>query len=100
MLPANEPKVHINMNETSNPNADSGSQSEPQNDQSSYSGHRVFESMRRAINDGAQQARAAAEKAVPKIKAAVSDATYGLGYGVSFAAVFSYTIATELAPEV
>jgi hypothetical protein len=56
--------------------------------------------MRSAINEGAQQARVAAEKAIPKIKAAVSDATCSLGYGVSFAAVFSYTLATELAPEV
>ena len=56
--------------------------------------------MRDAVNEGAQQARAAAEKAVPKIKAALADATYWTGYGVSFAAVFSYTVASELAPEV
>ena len=53
-----------------------------------------------AINEGAQRAKAAAEKAIPKVKAAVSDATYWLGYGVSFATVFSYTVVKELAPEV
>jgi hypothetical protein len=86
------------MNETSNPNPGSGDQA----NQSSHSssGRGPFDSLRDALNEGAQQAKAAAEKAVPKIKAAVSDATYWAGYGVSFAAVFSYTVATELAPDV
>jgi hypothetical protein len=60
----------------------------------------MLDSVRDAINEGAQQARAAAEEAIPKVRAAVSDATYWLGYGVSFAAVFSYAVVAELAPEV
>ena len=59
----------------------------------------MFDSLRSAVNEGAQQARAAAEKAIPQIKAAVSGATYWLGYGASFATVFSYTVARELAPQ-
>jgi len=51
------------------------------------------------MNEGAQQAKAAADKAAPKVKAALSDTTYWAGYGASFAAVFSYTLVTELAPE-
>jgi len=46
------------------------------------------------------RAKAAAEKAVPKVRAAVSGATYWLGYGASFATVFSYTMVKGLAPEV
>jgi len=88
------------MNTTSNPNPHS--ENEGTADQSSQSspGRGIFEFVRRATNEGAQQAKAAAEKAAPKVKAALSDATYWLGYGASFATVFSYTIAKELAPEV
>lgn len=60
----------------------------------------MFDSVRDALNEGARQARTAAEEAVPRIKTALADATYWVGYSVSFAAVFSYTVATELAPEV
>ena len=91
------------MNDTPNPNGqDPGAQNQSQGSahQSSQSSRRVFDSVRDAINDGAQQARAAAEEAIPKVKAAVSDATYWLGYGISFATVFSYTVMNELAPEV
>ena len=60
----------------------------------------MIEPLCSAVNQGAHRARAAAQKAVPKVKAAVSGATYWLGYGVSFASVFSYTLLRELAPEV
>ena len=60
----------------------------------------LLNSLRAAVNEGSHRAKAAAEKAIPKVKAAVSDATYWLGYGVSFATVFSYTVIKELAPEV
>jgi len=53
-----------------------------------------------AVTDGAHRAKAAAEQAAPKVKAAVSGATYWFGFGVSFAAVFSYIIVKELAPQV
>jgi len=87
------------MNETSNPNPDSGNQDTANQSSQSSSRHCVFESVRRAAKEGAQEARAAAEKALPKVKAALSDATYWAAYGVSFATVFSYTVVTELAPE-
>jgi hypothetical protein len=60
----------------------------------------LLNSLRAAVNEGSHRAKAAAEKAIPKVKAAVSDATYWLGYGLSFATVFSYTVIKELAPEV
>jgi hypothetical protein len=91
------------MNETPNSdpeNPGSENQSHGSANQSSHSSKRVFDSVRDAINEGAQQARAAAEEAIPRVRAAVNDATYWLGYSVSFAAVFSYTVVTELAPEV
>jgi hypothetical protein len=90
------------MNETDNSNSqgtDPGTNSQATGDQSSQH-TRVFDSVRNAFDEGARQARAAAEEAIPKIKEAVADATYWLGYSMSFAAVFSYTVATELAPEV
>ena len=67
---------------------------------SSQPGDRLFESLLSAVNEGARQAKDAVGKAIPKVKTAVSEATYWLGYGVSFATVFSYTVIKELAPEV
>lgn len=60
----------------------------------------AFESMYSALSKGAQQARSAAEKAVPKVKAAASDAAYWVGFGVSFATVFSCILIKELIPAV
>ena len=93
------------MNETLNPDASQpqgASQPEgtPDPQTSSRREGCLLNSMCAAVNEGSHRAKAAAEKAVPKVKAAVSDATYWLGYGVSFAAVFSYTVIKELAPEV
>ena len=92
------------MNETLNPDASQPkgpSQPEgtpdPQNS-SRQEGCRL-NSLCEAVNEGSRRAKAAAEKAIPKVKSAVSDATYWLGYGVSFATVFSYTVIKGLAPE-
>jgi hypothetical protein len=81
-----EEKLDHTMNNTSNSNP-------------SQPGNCVLEPLCSAFHEGAQQARAAAEKAVPKVKAVLSGVTYWLGYGASFAGVFSYTLARELAPE-
>lgn len=91
------------MNETSNPNQsqpNNGSQPHEPANPGPQPGRSPLDSLCSAVNEGAQQAKAAAEKAIPKVKAAVSDAAYWLGYGVSFATVFSYTVVRELAPEV
>jgi hypothetical protein len=101
--PANELKSH--MNNTSNPNpsqpAGEGQPEGSANSQaSSQPGRCVLDPLCSAVNEGAHRAKAAAEKTIPKVKAALSGATYWLGYGMSFATVFSYTILTELAPEV
>ena len=66
---------------------------------SSQSGRCAFEPLCSAAREGAHRAKAAAERAIPKIKAAAWCATYWLGFGTSFASVFSYTVARELAPE-
>ena len=90
------------MNNTTNPsepNHEPQPGEAPAPDAGTGPGHCAFEPLRSAVNDGASRAQAAAEKAVPRIKAALIDATYWLGYGVSFASVFSYTVARELAPE-
>ena len=60
---------------------------------------RVFEDFRDAIRKGAEDARTAAEKTIPKVKSAAADAVYWTAYGVSFAAVFQWTLAKGLAPE-
>jgi hypothetical protein len=59
----------------------------------------VGDALRDAILRGAEDARAAAEKAIPKVKSAAADAVYWTAYGVSFAAVFQWTLAKGLAPE-
>lgn len=60
----------------------------------------VLDSLCSAMHEGANQARSAAEQAAPKVKAAVADAVYWFGFGVSYASVFSTVVLKELAPEV
>ena len=91
------------MNDTSNGSqppeeALPASAANPQS--SSQAGRCKLEPLCSAFNEGAHRAQAAAEKAIPKVMAAVTSATYWLGFGVSFASVFSYTLAKELAPEI
>jgi len=93
------------MNETLNPDASQPQRaSQPEGTPDPHTSSRQegcrLNSLCAAVNEGSQRAKAAAEKTIPKVKAAVSDATYWLGYGVSFATVFSYTVIKELAPEV
>ncbi len=75
--------------------ATAGVQAEPQPQHE----RRVFEDLRDAIRRGAEDARTAAEKTIPKVKSAAADAVYWTAYGVSFAAVFQWTLAKGLAPE-
>lgn len=73
--------------------ADSQAKAEPQSSKGGFDP--IFSAMREAAND----AKDAAEKAIPKVKAAASDAAYWLAYGVSFAAVFQWNVAKHLAPQ-
>jgi len=59
----------------------------------------VFDALRDAIRKGAEDAKAAAEKTIPKVKSAAAGAAYWTAYGVSFAAVFQWTLAKGLTPE-
>jgi hypothetical protein len=59
----------------------------------------AFDSLLDAIHKGAEDARTAAEKAVPKVKSAAAGAVYWTAYGVSFATVFQWTLAKGLTPE-
>ncbi len=52
-----------------------------------------------AMRQAAEDARGAAEGAMPKLKSAASDAVYWMAYGVSYAAVFQWTVAKHMAPE-
>jgi hypothetical protein len=102
---AERTKLELHMSDTSNPNQsqsnDENGPNEKANPQSSaQQGRCVLEPLCSAVSEGAHRAKAAAERAVPKVRASLSSATYWLGYGVSFAAVFSYVIVKELAPEV
>ena len=93
------------MNNTSDSNSSQSANANPSDgaanpQASSQSGRRaLFESLRSAATEGAQRAKAAADSAIPRIKTAACCATYWLGYGASFASVFSYTVVKELAPE-
>jgi hypothetical protein len=72
-----------------------GAQAEPQPQHE----RRVFDDIRDAIRRGAEDARTAAAKTIPKVKSAAADAVYWTAYGVTFAAVFQWTLAKGLAPE-
>jgi hypothetical protein len=92
-------------NESTTPNAETQASPGQAHENSGQSGHTqanpgrgLFESLRSGLNAGAEHARKAAEEAAPKIRTAASDATYWLGFGVSYATVFSYVLAKDLAP--
>ena len=59
----------------------------------------AFHSFRDAIRKGAEDARTAAEQAIPKVKSAAAGAAYWTAYGVSFAAVFHWALAAGFTPE-
>ena len=58
-----------------------------------------FDSIFCAMREAADDAKSAAGKAIPKVKSAASDAAYWITYGASFAAVFQWTVAKNLAPQ-
>src|SRR5690349_3137889 len=60
---------------------------------------RVVDGFRSAFRHGAEDARKAAEKAIPRVKTAAADAAYTMAYGISFAVVFQWAAVKELAPE-
>ena len=51
------------------------------------------------IRQGAEDAITAAEKTIPKVKSAAIGAVYWTAYGVTFTAVFQWSLAKGLAPE-
>jgi|SRR5437867_623048 len=59
----------------------------------------VLDALGSAIRKGGEDARTAAENAIPKVKSATTGAVYWTAYGISFAAVFQWTLAKGLAPE-
>src|SRR6059036_3910961 len=94
------------MDNTANPQCDhsdgdrvadatTGAQAEPQPQHE----RRVFDDLHDAIRRGAEDARTAAEKTIPKVKSAAIGAVYWTAYGVTFTAVFQWSLAKGLAPE-
>ncbi len=59
----------------------------------------AFQSLCNAVNDGASRARRAADQTAPKIKSVAEGAAYWAAFGISYASVFSWTLARNLAPE-
>ena len=59
----------------------------------------ALNSLRDAIRKGAEDARTAAEQTIPNVKSAAASAAYWTAYGVSFAAVFHWALATGFTPE-
>ena len=72
-----------------------GTQAKPQPQQDRH----AFDALRDAIRKGAEDARTAAEKSIPKVKSAAAGALYWTAYGASFAAVFQWTFAKGITPE-
>jgi len=70
-------------------NEAASAQAQPQPDRSFLSG----------LKKGAEDARSAADKAIPTVKSAAADAVYWTAYGVSFAVVFQWELAKGLTPE-
>jgi hypothetical protein len=60
----------------------------------------VLHSIADALRKGAEDARKAANQAVPTLQSAAADAAYWLAFGVSFAAALPCGLARQLAPEV
>ena len=81
-----------------NPASDHASDQQETRSEQSRAGE-LFESIRSAILQGAEDARRAAEEAIPKVKAAASAATYLTVYGLAYAAVFHWTVAMQLTPD-
>jgi hypothetical protein len=87
------------MNDTSN-QTNAGSNGNSQQEQSRQErGRRFFEDLSTAVRRGAEDARRAAEEAIPKVKTAAADAAYWTAYGVSFAAVFEWTVLKQITPD-
>jgi hypothetical protein len=57
-------------------------------------GMRPIDTIINAMRTGAEDARRAAEEAIPKLKYAASRASYWAAYGASFAAAFEWTLAS------
>ena len=91
--PANPEGQHNDSDRATDETTSAQAKSQPQPERP------AFDSLRDAIRRGAEDARTAAEKAIPKVKSAATDAVYWTAYGVSFAAVFQWTLAKDLAPE-
>jgi hypothetical protein len=60
---------------------------------------RFFDNLLSAMRKGAEDAKIAAERALPKVKAAAAQADYWAEYGISFATSFTATLAGEITPE-
>jgi len=75
------------------PEETAGAQGKPEPESS------VLGALGAGIRRGAEDAKTAAQKAAPKIKSAAADTVYWTAYGVSFAAVFQWTLAKNLVPE-
>lgn len=60
---------------------------------------RFFDDLSSSIRKGAEDARKVAEDAIPKVKTAAKDAAYWTAYGVSFAAMFEWTLLKHFTPE-
>ncbi|MBI5386052.1 MAG: hypothetical protein HZA90_15360 [Verrucomicrobia bacterium] len=94
------------MNETSNsnPGPANGSPADPQAasspDHTPQPKPSAFDPLRRALHQGADDARAAAEAAVPKLKRWVAEAARHTAYGAAYAVAFQFTAARLLCPEV
>jgi len=74
--------METNSNDSNSHNTPNPNQSAP----------RPFARIASAMRTGAEDARKAAEEAMPRLKEAVASAAYWAAYGVSFAAVFEWTL--------
>ena len=91
--PANPQSEHNNGDRVAAETAGAQAEQQPQPER------RVLDALRDAFRSGAEDARTAAEKAIPLVKSAAAGAVYWTAYGAAFAAVFQWTFAMGLAHE-
>lgn len=66
----------------------------------SAGGQCVFDRMCSGFRRGAEDARQAAQEAVPKLRSLAAQVAYGVAYGLSYGGTFGFTVANELCPPV
>lgn len=73
--------------------------SEPHTENTSEESKPSFNNFKDALKHGADDARAKAQEAAPKLKGAIAEAAFDLAYSVAYGTVFAGAFANEFVPQ-